>query len=518
MIILTAVRIPLAEHTVRHRDGLYGGIWTGWLDLLTQLGTTSNYRAVPHLHTFQFSVTHAALTSRIHHSLTVNFNKHVKSFGPSLIPFLPFLLNHLRLPSPELDPILFFLNYFTLRLLFSTPFRQSRSQSYVTTDGQPASLSWCQAPIWDLRPDFHCCHTVASVLMWGVLSGERTGLSFAIAACPRQLSHSWVRVPLDSWPYDHILLSQIRDSPNLQGQVPVFISPKEQGDPVIPPGTGFPFRRLLRLAGLRWRYSNPSPRGVLLTVPFYNLSARTARKTPLSIVKNVFTGTLPSNRCPSIVEGACVAEMCLPTRCLAMGIHVTVSLQWWADFPCIDAVSEFVIHKAKVYSSLKNKINKGQISKIEDMNTVHSHSLAEQNSRILSNCSSLLNSHVLAYKCQVRVDHSHSIRLSVLIVLTSALTYYAFHHCTYCWSVSKASEPKHYSISSVSARNVGWQLVHCLKKVCHETNKFNLLLFNWKISKEAIIALGHRTFLLLYPEIPNPNLVINLRYLDDTKH
>jgi hypothetical protein len=34
-----------------------------------------------------------------------------------------------------------------------------------------------------------------------------------------------------------------------------------QGGPVIPPGTGFPFRRLLRLAGLRWRYCNtPSHR------------------------------------------------------------------------------------------------------------------------------------------------------------------------------------------------------------------------------------------------------------------
>jgi hypothetical protein len=29
-----------------------------------------------------------------------------------------------------------------------------KNQSYVTTDGQSASLSWCQAPIWDLRPDF----------------------------------------------------------------------------------------------------------------------------------------------------------------------------------------------------------------------------------------------------------------------------------------------------------------------------------------------------------------------------
>jgi hypothetical protein len=33
--------------------------------------------------------------------------------------------------------------------------------------------------------------------------------------------------------------------------------PQEQGDPVIPPGTTFNFCSLLRLAGLRWRYSNP---------------------------------------------------------------------------------------------------------------------------------------------------------------------------------------------------------------------------------------------------------------------
>jgi hypothetical protein len=38
---------------------------------------------------------------------------------------------------------------------------------------------------------------------------------------------------------------------------------QEQGGTVIPPGIGFHFRRLLRLAGLRWRYSTPSPHGPL---------------------------------------------------------------------------------------------------------------------------------------------------------------------------------------------------------------------------------------------------------------
>jgi hypothetical protein len=34
-----------------------------------------------------------------------NFQSYVKSYFHRLISFWPFLLNHLRLPSPELDPI-----------------------------------------------------------------------------------------------------------------------------------------------------------------------------------------------------------------------------------------------------------------------------------------------------------------------------------------------------------------------------------------------------------------------------
>jgi hypothetical protein len=45
------------------------------------------------------------------------------------------------------------------------------------------------------------------------------------------------------------------------GPGPRIYIPQEQGGPVITPGTGFPFRRLLRLAGLRWRHSNPPPSG-----------------------------------------------------------------------------------------------------------------------------------------------------------------------------------------------------------------------------------------------------------------
>jgi hypothetical protein len=54
-----------------------------------------------------------------------------------------------------------------------------QSQSYVTIDGQSPSLSWNKAPIWGLRPDLYYCQTVAGLLMWGALSDERMGLSFA---------------------------------------------------------------------------------------------------------------------------------------------------------------------------------------------------------------------------------------------------------------------------------------------------------------------------------------------------
>jgi hypothetical protein len=69
---------------------------------------------------------------------------------------------------------------------------------------------------------------------------------------------------------DYILLSQIRDFPNMEGQVPVFISPRNTVAQLYTQALGSPFRRLLRLAGLRWRYSNPPPRGVeLLSILYF---------------------------------------------------------------------------------------------------------------------------------------------------------------------------------------------------------------------------------------------------------
>jgi hypothetical protein len=107
--------------------------------------------------------------------------------------------------------------------------------SILCYDRQSVSLSANTAPIWGLRPDFYYCQTVAGLLMWGALSIEMTDVSFTVTAGPRQRSHSQIRVPWDSRPY--FLLSQSWD---------------------------FPFLRLLRLTGLRWRYSTLPPHEIEL--------------------------------------------------------------------------------------------------------------------------------------------------------------------------------------------------------------------------------------------------------------
>jgi hypothetical protein len=114
-----------------------------------------------------------------------------------------------------------------LRWKYLTP-PESESESYVTTDGQSASLSWNKSPIWDLRPDFYYC------LMRGWVCRLQLVLALPSAVILGFESRGT---------RDHILLSLIRD---------------------------FPFRRFLRLAGLRWRYSSR-----LHTCPLFISSWRT---------------------------------------------------------------------------------------------------------------------------------------------------------------------------------------------------------------------------------------------------
>jgi hypothetical protein len=68
--------------------------------------------------------------------------------------------------------------------------------------------------------------------MWGALFEKRTGLSLQLLLA---FASAVILESESRGTPDHVLLSQIRD---------------------------FPFRRLLRLAGLRWRYSTPPPHGI----------------------------------------------------------------------------------------------------------------------------------------------------------------------------------------------------------------------------------------------------------------
>jgi hypothetical protein len=108
-------------------------------------------------------------------------------------------------------------------------------------------------PFGDYEHIFITCVTVTVLFLWGVLSDERTGLSFVYAAGPCQSSLSRARVPWDSRPY--FTVSDLRlpfPSPPTTRRVTV-----EVFDPA-------------------------STRGWLcLTLfPAYNISARTTQRTP----------------------------------------------------------------------------------------------------------------------------------------------------------------------------------------------------------------------------------------------
>jgi hypothetical protein len=69
---------------------------------------------------------------------------------------------------------------------------ESETETYVTTDGQSASLSWCQAPMWVLRPDTYYCLTVAGLLMLCVFFWREDGSAVCNCCWPS------LRVPWDS--------------------------------------------------------------------------------------------------------------------------------------------------------------------------------------------------------------------------------------------------------------------------------------------------------------------------------
>jgi hypothetical protein len=168
----------------------------------------------------------------------------------------------------------------------------SHSQSYVTTDisRQPSFVS---SPIWGPRSDCYCCQTVAGFLLWGALSDARTGLPFTSAASPHHCSPAGLMTIL--------YCLRFETSQNWRARCP-YLYPTEIGWPSYPPGTGFPFRLLVRLAGPRWRYSNPPPQGLLpnssciVASQEYRHGPRTEHRLPVVQLLRV-TKVLPNNGC-----------------------------------------------------------------------------------------------------------------------------------------------------------------------------------------------------------------------------
>jgi hypothetical protein len=130
-------------------------------------------------------------------------------------------------------------------------------------DSQSASLSWCQAPIWDPRSIFlfflisfrqlRVCYFVAPSLTRGCVCNLLYNCFWAM---PEQSLLG--RGPSELTAIFHCLSW---DSLNLEGQVPGFISPRNWVAQLYPRALGSLFVTSYDSQGLRWRYSNPPPHG-----------------------------------------------------------------------------------------------------------------------------------------------------------------------------------------------------------------------------------------------------------------
>jgi hypothetical protein len=119
-----------------------------------------------------------------------------------------------------------------IRTVFVLCTRTIKVRSYFMTDGQSVGMSWYRALLWDLWPDITSCQNVAvwnlRSFLWGALSDERTGLQFTVQS---------LNGPSRVEPVT-ILYCLIWDLANLEGQVPIFISPRNKVAQLYPWAVG----------------------------------------------------------------------------------------------------------------------------------------------------------------------------------------------------------------------------------------------------------------------------------------
>jgi hypothetical protein len=173
----------------------------------------------------------------------------------------------------------------------------TESGSYVTTDGQPASLSWNKAPIWGLRLllSDSCGFVDVGRPLW------REDGSVVYNCC---------------WPSPE----QSFSGPSRVGLVTVFYCLRFEASLFVvsydSQGYGDGIRPLLHTG---YYYLLPS------NFPLYSLGADPT-KTPSYIVTYCFRRLLISCLAMNVLflRSLATAGMCLPSRCLAVALYVTL--------------------------------------------------------------------------------------------------------------------------------------------------------------------------------------------------
>jgi hypothetical protein len=181
----------------------------------------------------------------------------------------------------------------SMELISHSSQSQSQSQCYFTTGSlPPINSSWRQAP-WDPRSEFLFSTEYSPYVTPSLRRGRVWSLQLLLGLASTVILRSDSRGT-----HEHILLPQIRDSPNLEGHVLVFISPRNRVARLYPQAQGSLF------------VASNDRQGCLRS-SLYSLGA-----APTANAAFFF--------------GACrfaAAQICLPYRCLATRAVQTTALQ-----------------------------------------------------------------------------------------------------------------------------------------------------------------------------------------------